>query len=56
VTKDMKKPKYFLGIEVAYKKHGLLLSQRKYALDLLKETDFLGCKSASTTMKTNVNL
>jgi len=55
VTKDMKKPKYFLGIEVAYKKHGLLLSQRKYALDLLKETGFLGCKSASTTMKANVN-
>ena len=56
VTKDMKKPKYFLEIEVAYKKHGLLLSQRKYTLDLLKETGFLGCKSASITMKANVNL
>jgi len=38
VTKDMVSPKYFLGIEVAHQKHSVLLSQRKYALDLLKET------------------
>jgi len=56
VTKDMGKPRYFLGIEVAYQKHGLLLSQRKYTLDLLEETDMLGCKPASTPMKENVNL
>jgi len=34
VMKDTGKPKYFFGIEVDYKKHGLLMSQRKYALDL----------------------
>jgi len=44
VTKDIVKPKYFLRIEVAYQKHGLLLSQRKYALDLLKK---IGLLSAS---------
>ena len=38
VTKDMERPKYFLGIEVAHKKHSVFLSQRKYALDLLEET------------------
>ena len=38
----MEKSKYFLGIEVAYQKHVLLLSQRKYALDLLEKTDFWG--------------
>jgi len=38
VTKDMSKPKYFMGIEVAHQKHVILLSQRKYALDLLEET------------------
>ena len=44
VTKDIGKLKYFLRIEVAYQKHGLLLSQRKYALDLLKK---IGLLSAS---------
>ena len=38
VTKDMGVPKYFLGIEIAYQKYSILLSQRKYALDLLEET------------------
>ena len=37
VTKDMRHSKYFLGIEVAHKKHSEL-SQRKYALDLLEKT------------------
>jgi len=27
VTKDMERPKYFLGIEIAYKKYSILLSQ-----------------------------
>ena len=31
VTKDMWKSKYFLGIEVAFKKHGLLLSIFDYS-------------------------
>ena len=44
VTKDMVRPKYFLGIEVAHQKHCVLLSQWKYALDLLEETGVLGCK------------
>jgi len=56
VTKDMGKSRYFLGIEVAYQKHGLLLSQRKYTLELLKETGMLGCKPANTLMEANVNL
>jgi len=56
VTKDMGKPRYFLGIEVAYQKHGLLLSQRKYTLDLFEKTDMLGCKLTSTPMEVNVDL
>jgi len=54
--KDMGKARYFLGIEVAYQKHDLLLSQRKYTLDLLEETGMLGCKPAGTPMEANVNL
>jgi len=52
----MGKPRYFLRIEIDYQKHGLFLSQRKYTLDLLKETVMFGCKPASTSMKANVNL
>jgi Reverse transcriptase (RNA-dependent DNA polymerase) len=37
--KDLGKLKYFLGIEIAYSKEkSLFLSQRKYVLNLLKET------------------
>jgi len=40
VTKDMGKLKYFLEIEVAYKKHELLLSQRRYHLISLRKLAF----------------
>ena len=48
--------KYFLGIEVARSKHGVLLSQRKYVLDLLTETRMLGCKPVETPMEMNHKL
>ena len=51
VTKDMGCPKYFLGIEVAHQKHIILLSQRKYALDLLEEARLLGCKPTTLQWK-----
>jgi len=51
----MDKLKYFLGVEVAHQKQGILLSQGKYALDLLEETELLGCKPASILMKANVD-
>ena len=40
VIKDMGRPKYFLRIKIIHQKHNVLLSQRKYALDLLEEKDF----------------
>jgi len=40
VTKDMRRLKYFLRIEVAHQKHSLLLFQRKNAQDLLEEAVF----------------
>jgi hypothetical protein len=47
---------YFLGIEVARSKHGILISQRKYILDLLKETGMLGCKATDNPVEVNVKL
>ena len=37
--------RYFLGIEVIRSKHEIILSQRKYVLDLLSETEKLGVKT-----------
>jgi Reverse transcriptase (RNA-dependent DNA polymerase) len=54
--KDLGKLSYFLGIEITHSSKGLFLSQRKYILDLLKETGKLGAKPASTPMETNIKL
>ena len=43
----MDRPKYFLGIEFAYTRDRMALSQRKCVLDLLQETDLLRCKPES---------
>jgi hypothetical protein len=40
--------KYFLGIEMTHSPKRLFISQRKYILDLLKETGKIGCKPIST--------
>jgi hypothetical protein len=54
--KDLGSLKYFLGIEVARSKHGIFISQRKYILDLLKETGMLGCKATDNPVEVNVKL
>ena len=48
--------KYFLGIEVARSKQGIFLSQRKYILDLLAETEMLECKPVDTPIAQNEKL
>jgi hypothetical protein len=47
---------YFLGIEVARSKHGIFVSQRKYILDLLKETRMQGCKATNNLVEVNIKL
>jgi Reverse transcriptase (RNA-dependent DNA polymerase) len=53
--KDLGKLKYFFGIEIAHSYKGLFISQRRYVLDLLKETEKLGCKLISTQLTQMLN-
>ncbi|RVW76474.1 Retrovirus-related Pol polyprotein from transposon TNT 1-94 [Vitis vinifera] len=53
---DLGELKYFLGIEVSRSKKGMFLSQRKYVLDLLKETGKIEAKPCTTPMVPNVQL
>ena len=55
-TKDLGRLRYFLGIEVAKGRHGLVLSQRKYTQALLSEIGMLGSKPAETPMDPNINM
>ena len=50
-VKDLGELKYFLGIEMAYSKKGLFLSQRKYTLDILAETGKLGAKPSKSPLE-----
>jgi hypothetical protein len=55
-VKDLGQLKYFLGLEIARSKKGILLSQRKYVLDLLTETGMLECRPTSTPIDPNHEL
>lgn len=54
--KDLGKLRYFLGMEFARSKEGIFINQRKYILDLLKETGMTSCKAAETPTNPNVKL
>ncbi|KAK3009717.1 hypothetical protein RJ639_014570 [Escallonia herrerae] len=54
--KDLGPLKYFLGIEVSRSKKGIFLSERKYALDLLRETCMLTCQPVDTPVEEGLKL
>ena len=53
--KDLESPKY-LGIVVVRSQKGILLSQRKYIVNLLSESGMLGCWSIDSPMDVNMKL
>ena len=55
-TKDLGKLKYFLGLKVAQSNSGMVISQRKYTLDILTNTNMLDCKTINTHMDQMSNL
>lgn len=54
--KDLGALRYFLRMELATNTSGIVVSQRKYVLDLLRETDMLGCRLAETPVEPNNKL
>ena len=54
--KDLGSMRYFLGMEVARNQKGISVSQRKYTLDLLKETGMMRCKPVDTPVDPNLKL
>jgi hypothetical protein len=52
-VKDLGPLRYFLGIEIARSSKGIVLSQRKYVLDLLTETGMLGCHPCKSSFNRN---
>ena len=55
-TKDLGSLKYFLGIEVAQSGDGFVISQKKYALDILEETNMQNCRPVESPMNPNLKL
>lgn len=52
--KDLGRFRYFLGMEIAKSKRGIIVSQRKYILDILQDMGMLGCKLTETLTESNL--
>lgn len=56
MIKDPGSLRYFLGIEVSRSKKGIFISQRKYTLEIMKDSGYLGAKPIDFPMEQNIEL
>ncbi|GMI70425.1 cysteine-rich RLK (RECEPTOR-like protein kinase) 8 [Hibiscus trionum] len=54
--KDLGELKYFLGLEVLRSKEGILVNQRKYALELIESTGLSGARPVASPLEQNIKL
>lgn len=54
--KDLGDLKYFLGIEISASNNGIFISQRKYALEIIKDAGLLGAAHVDTLMDRGLKL
>ncbi|XP_070015827.1 uncharacterized mitochondrial protein AtMg00810-like [Nicotiana sylvestris] len=54
--KELREVKYFLGIEFARANEGILMTQRKYALEMISDAGLAGSKPKETPMDQNLKL
>lgn len=54
--KELGEVRYFLGIEFARAKEGILMTQRKYVLEMISDAGLASSKPKETTMEQNLKL
>lgn len=54
--KDLVPSQYFLSLEVARLVKGIIVSQRKFVLEMLEESGMLGAKPSTIPMEVNIKL